>query len=162
MAKAQIIDPRGGRLRQFDLKQPVFDAAAIARADDTIKAMSASFEQWLDADAQTLQAARLSAEEASWSAAALDSLMRAAHDLKGMGATYGYPLVTLIAASLCRLIETDAGKTAAQANPALVCAHVDAVRAAIRDRMASASHPVGKAIVEALEAHVAALGVAPR
>lgn len=162
MAKAQFIDPRGSRPRTFGLKQPVFDAAAVARADDTLKAMSASFEEWLDADAQTLKAARLAAEEAQWSAASLDGLMRAAHDLKGMGATYGYPLVTQIAASLCRLIETDAGKAVAQANPALARAHVDALRGAIRDRMQSATDPVGRAIVEALEARVAALGVAPR
>lgn len=162
MARAQFIDPRGSRPRTFGLKQPVFDAAAVARADDTLKAMSASFEEWLDADAQNLQTARTAAEDANWSTASLDALMHAAHDLKGMGATYGYPLVTLLAASLCRLIETDAGKATVQANPALACAHVDAIRAAIRDRMASGTHPVGKAIVEALEARVAALGVAPR
>jgi len=140
----------------------MFAADAVARADETMKAMSASFEKWLDADAQTLQTARAAAEAAGWDETSLETLMRAAHDLKGMGGAYGYPLVTDIAASLCRLIETDAGKAAARANPSLVCAHVDALRAAIRDRIASDAHPVGKALVQALETRVAALGVAPR
>lgn len=162
MAKAKFIDPREAGVRQFDLKQPVFDADAISRADETMKAMSASFEKWLDADAQALQSARSAAEANGWSDGALQTLMRAAHDLKGMGGAYGYPLVTDIAASLCRLIETDAGKAAARANPDLVCAHVDALRASIRDRITSDAHPVGRALVQALETRVAALGVAPR
>lgn len=162
MAKAKIIDPREAGVRQFDPKQPVFDADALSRADETMKAMSGSFEKWLDADAQALQGARAAAEAANWDDGSLDTLMRAGHDLKGMGGAYGYPLVTDIAASLCRLIETDAGKAAARANPSLVCAHVDALRAAIRDRIASDAHPVGKALVQALEKRVAALGVAPR
>ena len=78
-----------------------------------------------------------------------------------MGGAYGFPLVTQIAASLCRLIETDAGKFAAQRNPGLVTAHVDALRAAVRDRITTVEHPVGRALVSALEAQVEQLGVAP-
>ncbi len=146
----------------MNLAQPIFDEEAIARADKTLEAMSGSFEQWLDADVRNLQAARTAAEGANWSVTSLASLFATAHDLKGMGATYGYPIVTQIAASLCRLIETDAGKQAAAAHPALVCAHVDAIRAALRDGMKSDEHPVGKALLQALDAQVAALGVAPR
>jgi hypothetical protein len=78
-----------------------------------------------------------------------------------MGGAYGYPLVTQLAASLCRLIETDAGKFAARQRPALVKAHIDALRAAARDRIATAEHPIGRALVAALEAEVEHLGVAP-
>jgi len=160
--KAQVIHPRDTGQRHLTLKQPVFDDGALARADKALEAMSGSFEQWLDADIAKLQGARNEAERADWSNAALDTLWRASHDLKGMGATYGYPLITQIAASLCRLIETDAGKRAAQANPPLVSAHVDAMRAAVRDRIASTDQPVGKALLGALETEVARLGVAPR
>ncbi|MEZ6022095.1 MAG: hypothetical protein R3C16_01475 [Hyphomonadaceae bacterium] len=41
-------------------------------------------------------------------------------------------------------------------------AHVDALRAIIRDRIKTRAHPVGAALAEALDAQVAALGVAPR
>lgn len=157
--KAEFIDPRttGRRL----LQRPVFDTSAVKRANDAMKAMGGSFEQWLDQDIRHLQIARLAAENAAWSDGALGALYAAAHDLKGMGGSYGYPLVTEIAASLCRLIETDAGKEAARASPALVKAHVDALRAAVRDRIASSDHPIGRALIMALETEVEHLGVAP-
>jgi chemotaxis protein histidine kinase CheA len=158
MGKAQIIAP----LRRLDPGQPLFDADAVSRADQAMKAMSGSFEQWLAADIEKLQTARLEAECEALSDASLDRLMRAAHDLKGMGGSYGYPLVTRLAASLCRLIETEAGKEAARASPGLAAAHVDALRAAVRERIASDADPMGRALLDALEAQVAALGVAPR
>jgi chemotaxis protein histidine kinase CheA len=161
-SKPQLIDPREAGHRPPQLTQPVFSAEALARADKTLEAMSGSFEKWLDADIARLQAARLEAAQAGWSDASLDALWRVAHDLKGMGGTYGYPLVTQLAASLCRLTETEAGKSAARANPSLVDAHVDGLRAALRDRIASDAHPVGRALVQTLEAKVRELGVAPR
>ena len=148
--------------RPLDLKAPVFDEAAVARADDALKAMSGSFQEWLEEEMSKLQAARLAAETARWSAPALEPVMAAAHDLKGLGGTYDFPLVTQIAASLCRLIETDAGKAAARAEPALVCAHVDALRAALRGGIKTDDHPIGRSLLQALEAKVEALGVAPR
>lgn len=160
-AKAEVIDPRQAGQRA-PLTQPVFSEDAVVRAEKTLEAMSGSFEQWLDADIAKLQAARLSATTAGWTDAAIEALWRAAHDLKGMGGTYGYPIVTQLAASLCRLTETDAGKAASRANPGLIDAHVDGLRAAVRDRIATDGDPVGGALVRALEAQVHQLGVAPR
>jgi len=162
MSKSHLIDPKDAGVRRHDLKPPVFDAGAVARADEALKAMGEDMQAWLDDDIERLQAARLEAAQGAWSHRALEPLFGAAHDLKGMGATYGYPLVTLLAASLCRLIETDAGKAAAQREPTLVCAHVDALRAAVRDRIRSIDDATTRALVQALEARVAELGVAPR
>ncbi|GAM99172.1 hypothetical protein U91I_02814 [alpha proteobacterium U9-1i] len=163
MAKSNVemIDPREVGRRVLELKRPVFDDAALARADEAMQSLSAAFPQWLEEEVSKLQIARLAADSAAWEAVWLDPLYGAAHDLKGLGTTYGYPLVTQIAASLCRLVETDAGKAATAANPGLARAHVDAIRAAVRDKIKSAGHPVGAALVKALNAEVEALGVAP-
>lgn len=157
--KAEFIDPRttGRRL----LQRPVFDSTAVKRADDAMKAMGGSFAQWLDDDIRKLQIARVAAQNAGWSDGSFEALFSAAHDLKGMGGSYGFPLVTQMAASLCRLIETDAGKAAARASPGLVLAHIDALRAAVRDRIATVEHPIGRALMSALETEVESLGVAP-
>jgi hypothetical protein len=160
-AKVEFIDPRTAGAQPPPLKKPVFDANAVVRADETLRAMSGSFADWLEGDMQKLQTARLNAEQGGWTDAGLEALLAAAHDLKGMGATYGYPLATQLSASLCRLIETEAGKEAARARPSLVCAHVDALRASVRDGIKSSAHPVGRAILEALEREVDSLGVAP-
>ena len=161
MTSAKLIDPRTEG-RRLELKAPLFDEAAIARAQETLTALGSSMGEWLDADIERLHQARLNAEGAGWSNAALEPMLGAAHDLKGMGATYGFPIISDIAASLWRLIETDAGKAAARANPALVCAHADALRAAARERIVDASHPIGHALLQALASHVERLGVAPR
>jgi hypothetical protein len=160
--KAEIFDPREAGFRNLELTKPIFDAGAVARADEALEAMGEDLEAWLQADVERLQAARVRADAAHWNVLTQDDVHGVAHDLKGLGATYGSPLATRIAASLCRLIETDAGKVLAQRDPALARAHIDALRASVRDRITSADHPIGRAVIQALEAHVAALGVAPR
>jgi len=159
--KVEFIDPREVAPHGARVDKPVFDDRAVSRADEALKAMSGAFDEWLDADIGKLQAARLAAENAHWSHEALSGLHGAAHDVKGMGATYGYPLATQIAASLCRMIETDAGKAAAKRLPSLVAAHVDALRAIVRDGVKSSGDPMGRALLQALERQVDALGVAP-
>ena len=57
---------------------------------------------------------------------------------------------------------TDAGKALAERDPTLARAHIDALRASVRDGIRSTDHPVGRAVLRALEARVAELGVAPR
>jgi chemotaxis protein histidine kinase CheA len=106
-----------------------------------------------------LQQARLAGEHEGWTPAACEALLNAAHDLKGLGATYEYPLVSRIAASLCRLIETEVCKAATRNASNLMLAHVDAIRAAARDRVKSGENPVGRALLQALEARVEALGL---
>jgi hypothetical protein len=160
--KAELIDPRDTGLRTFELKKPVFDAGAVARADEALGAMGEELQAWLDADVERLQGARMRADAVGWSVLSQEDVHAIAHDLKGLGATCGSQIATQIAASLCRLIETDAGKALAQRDPALARAHVDALRAAVRDGIRSTQHPVGRAVLQALEARVAELGVAPR
>jgi hypothetical protein len=162
MPKGELIDPREKGLRTLELKAPIFDAGAVARANEMLGAMGDELQQWLHADVERLQNARLRADARSWDASAQDEVYAIAHDLKGLGATYGSVLATRIAASLCRLIETSAGKALAQRDPSLARAHIDALRAAVRDGVNSPDHPTGSALLHALETGVAALGVAPR
>lgn len=160
--RVEMIDPRDVGLRTLDLKLPVFDPNALARVDKTLEALGGSMEQWLDADLERLHIARQLAERTHWAHPSLEAIAGAAHDLKGIAATYGYPLAGQIAASLCRLIETSDGKAQAQRDPKLACAHLDALRAVVRDGVRTDAHPVGRALLGALETQVDRLGVAPR
>jgi HPt (histidine-containing phosphotransfer) domain-containing protein len=58
-----------------------------------------------------------------------DVLFRAAHDIKGQAATFGFPLVAPVANSLCRLIEHT--PDAALLPLRLIDQHVDAVAAIV-------------------------------
>jgi chemotaxis protein histidine kinase CheA len=159
MAKTnvQMIDPKEFGRRQIEL--PVFDAQSVARADQALKAMRGSFQEWLEADVEILQNARLAGEQNGWSEQAFEAVLNAAHDLKGLGATYEYPLATKMAGSLCRLLEADEGKSAMLKSPGLMIAHIDAIRAAARDHIKSIENPTGRALLRALELEVDALGV---
>jgi chemotaxis protein histidine kinase CheA len=159
---ARLIDPKESGRRPLDLPSPVFDEDAVARADDALRAMSGSFQQWLEAEVAKLQAARLAASSAYWDDESLDALMLAAHDLKGLGGTYDYPLVTQLAASLCRLIDSEEGRATVRSAPALLAGHIDAVRAAVRDGIKTDRHPIGSSLLRALEARVEALGLPRR
>jgi hypothetical protein len=140
---------------------PAFDEAALKRAEAALAALSTEFQGWMEEEVARLLAARDAAKAAGWDDDSLDRLFGCAHDAKGLGATYEYPLVTRLAGSLCRLIETPAGKEAARSAPRLVDAHVEAIRATVRDKIKELSHPVARALLGELENRVEELGVAP-
>ena len=76
-----------------------------------------------------------------------------AHDMKGLGGTYGFPLITRVAASLCRM--TDRDEVRMKAPLFLIDAHIDAIKAIVRDQIRDEEHPVGTALAAELERKVA-------
>lgn len=128
------------------------DSDAVARAEAALKAMSAQFEQWLQDEVTKISAAQTALREQGLNAETAEGVYLRAHDLKGLGTTYNYPLVTRIAASLCRLLD-DADKRLS-APVQVLNAHIDAIRAVVRDQIQTDEHPVGRELVEALEAQV--------
>ncbi|MEG1029937.1 MAG: Hpt domain-containing protein [Brevundimonas sp.] len=129
------------------------DADAIAKAEAALKAMSAQFGQWLNDEIVKLDQAQADIRAKGYTPETAEALYFRAHDLKGLGATYQYPLVTRIAGSLCRMMD-DADKRM-QAPMAILDAHIDAIRAVVRDEIQTDEHPVGRELAEALEARVA-------
>ncbi len=130
------------------------DAGAIARAEEALKSMSAQFGQWLQDEITKLDAAQAAIRADGFTLATAEGLYFRAHDLKGLGSTYQYPLVTRLAGSLCRLLD-DPGRRM-DAPLTLIDAHIDAIRAVVRDQIQTDEHPTGRTLAEALEAEVAA------
>src|SRR6185437_13664543 len=93
--------------------------------------LSPEFGNWMDSECDRLDRARRDIVEAGVTQSSKDALFRAAHDIKGQAATFGYPAVASAAESLCRLIEhaPDPGRIPS----ALIEQHVDAVRAIYRE-----------------------------
>jgi hypothetical protein len=138
----------GGRLGAID-------PAAIAKAEAALKSLASNFTQWLADEITKLDAARQQVKTVGVTIETMENLYLRAHDLKGLGTTYGYQLITRIAGSLCRLI--DDKEKRAQAPLDLVDAHIDAIKAAVRDDIKSDEHPVGSVLVEELERRVKAM-----
>jgi hypothetical protein len=135
----------GGRLGAID-------PAAIAKAEAALKSLSGNFAEWLAEEVSKLDAARQRIRADGLTPEAAENLYLRAHDLKGLGATYEYPLVTRIAGSLCKLIDDPAKR--AEAPLFLVDAHIDAIKAAVKGGIQTDADPIGRALVTELEARV--------
>ena len=129
------------------------DANAIAKAEAALKAMSAQFGQWLQDEIVKLDQAQADIRAKGYTPETAEALYFRAHDLKGLGSTYQYPLVTRLAGSLCRLMDDTDRRM--QAPAAILDAHIDAIRAGVRDQIQTDEHPTGRALAETLEARVA-------
>ena len=129
------------------------NADAIAKAEEALKAMSAQFSQWLNDEVAKLDQAQADIRDKGYTPQTAEALYFRAHDLKGLGTTYEYPLVTRIAGSLCRLL--DDADTRMNAPVVVLDAHIDAIRAVVRDQIKTDDHPTGRILAETLETRVA-------
>ena len=77
----------------------------IARAEQALAALSGEFSDWMATECQRLTAAYDAVTQHGYTKATRDELFRAAHDIKGEAATFGYPSAAAAAESLCRIID---------------------------------------------------------
>jgi HPt (histidine-containing phosphotransfer) domain-containing protein len=85
----------------------------------------------MDSECDRLDRARHNIVKAGITQSGKDALFRAAHDIKGEAATFGYPAMASAAESLCRLIEHTPDTS--RIPVPLIDQHVDAVRAIYRE-----------------------------
>ncbi|MCA3714092.1 MAG: Hpt domain-containing protein [Phenylobacterium sp.] len=130
------------------------DSRAVAKAEAALAAMSVNFEEWLQAEIARLNSAMSLVQAEGRSEANMEALYHRAHDLKGLGATYGYPIISQIAGTLCRLIDKPEKRLTSPL--ALVEVHVEAIKAAVRNKITTDENEVGRALVQELEAKVEA------
>jgi chemotaxis protein histidine kinase CheA len=140
-AEYQVItqpNPLRGAVRKFE-ENDVDDA--VARAEQALAGLSGEFTDWMTTECERLAAAHATIAKDGFSDAARHELFRAAHDIKGDAATFGFPIAAAAAESLCRLLEhaPDVSKVPLD----LIALHVDAVHAIVREH-----------------AHISRLGVA--
>ena len=130
------------------------DPSAIAKAEAALKSLSANFTEWLNDELNKLEASRTRIKAEGLTPETAENLYLRAHDLKGLGATYEFPIITRMAASLCKLIDDPAKRTAAPLF--LIDAHIDSIRASVRDNICDDTNPIGRGLAEELEAQVKA------
>lgn len=103
----------------------------VASAEAALAELSSEFSAWMYEECERLEAARQDAVRQGLSQKTHGPLFRAAHDIKGDAATFGYPALADAADSLCRLLEHTPQLT--RIPMALVNQHVSAVRAIFRE-----------------------------
>jgi hypothetical protein len=136
------------------------NAGAVAKAEAALKSLSSQFIQWLKDELTKLEAARAAIHDQGLTKETADKLYTHAHDLKGLGATYEFPIVTRMAGSLCKLLDTPEARLKAPMK--LVDGHIDAIKAAVRDDIRDDQNPMGRILAEELERQVASYIAAER
>jgi HPt (histidine-containing phosphotransfer) domain-containing protein len=128
----EVITPVHKLRKAITRKPPIpGEEDPVARAEAALAELAAEFMLWMDAECERLDRARHAVGEQGFTDANRDALFRAAHDIKGEAATFGYPAAAGAADSLCRLIELS--PDVARIPFKLVEQHVDAVRAIVRE-----------------------------
>jgi hypothetical protein len=126
--------------------------ALIAKADHAVTALSANFEEWMSNAVDSLVESRQKLLNDPTLTAETSGFSKAALEVKSLGETYGYPLITRISHSLFRLlVRTPEGR---DLPGALVDAHIDAVRALLRNRVKTADDQLGTVLATELEKQV--------
>ncbi len=152
----QIIPPSNALKLKVGGRFGAIDPAAIAKAEAALQGLSSNFGQWLSDEVAKLDASRQRVKTEGISVENMEALYLRAHDLKGLGTTYGFPLITRIGGSLCKLID-DKDKRL-EAPLALIDAHIAAIKAAVRDGIKTDDHPIGRVLIQELERKVTEFG----
>jgi HPt (histidine-containing phosphotransfer) domain-containing protein len=114
------------RVDEMDLDDPV------ARAEKALAGLSSEFKNWMTVEADRLSTAHAVILSDGFTNSTRGELFRAAHDIKGDAATFGYPSAGAAAESLCRILEhaPDLDKVPSD----LIAHHINAIQAIVRDR----------------------------
>jgi chemotaxis protein histidine kinase CheA len=113
------------RVDEKDLDDP------IARAEQALAGLSGEFKDWMATECDRLAAAHANILSHGFTTDTREELFRAAHDIKGDAATFGFPTAGAAAESLCRIIEhaPDLERVPAE----LIAHHINAIQAIVRE-----------------------------
>jgi HPt (histidine-containing phosphotransfer) domain-containing protein len=114
------------RVAEKDLDDPV------ARAEQALAGLSGEFKNWMVVESDRLAAAYASVLESGFNDVTSEELFRAAHDIKGDAATFGFPSAAAAAESLCRIIEH--APEIGEVPPQLIAHHINAIQAIVGER----------------------------
>jgi HPt (histidine-containing phosphotransfer) domain-containing protein len=114
------------RVPESDLDDPV------GRAEKALAGLSGEFKSWMAIEADRLSAAHAAILMQGFNTVTREELFRAAHDIKGDAATFGFPSAGAAAESLCRIIEH--APALDQVPTDLIAHHINAIQAIVRER----------------------------
>lgn len=119
----------------------------VGKAEAALLRLQEEFEACVGEEIERLRAFRATFN-ANPTASELGHLHMLAHNLKGLGATAGFPVISQISAQLCALLDDEDYEFAEQVG--LIDDHIDALSALFAQRVRTPEHPVGRQIVSQL------------
>ncbi len=157
----------GGKTRAFNFRLPNRLREKIAgiggapvriapellqQAEQQLDRMENDYADWVRGSMRTLAQAHRRAvdeEHPRKRAALVATVNKVAHDLRGQGSTFGYPLITVFGRSLYEC--TDGVSDVTDSLLDFIKSHVDGINAVLRDRIKGNGGEIGEALVKSLE-----------
>ena len=156
--KCQIIDPPN----LLAVKAPLTAravSAMIADAERAVEALRDDYADWAEQDLRVLeQAMQGIVTDTSRRGDHMRDLHRIAFDMPGLAGSFDYPLITVICASLCKIIDMEPRISAKMLQ--VLQAHVDAVRTVIKLQVRSDGGETGCALIQELTTATATFAAA--
>lgn len=132
---------------------PAISAEALDKANEALKKLAEDYPDWVAAQVAELRALHgRMVDTPETRRKTLDGIRSLAQEIKGQGATFGYPLVSTFALSLQDCSGPSAPLT--DSHVEVVKAHVDSIAAVIKDRVKGNGGQVGKELTEQLKAAI--------
>lgn len=103
----------------------------IARAEQALAGLAGEFADWMMVECERLAAAHAAVIAQGFTPSACEELFRAAHDIKGHAATFGFPTAAATADSLCRIMEH--APDIERVPQELIANHIKAIQAIVRE-----------------------------
>lgn len=127
----------------------VINSDMIKRAEKAVEELSSQYSGWAAGDIVRLRGILAEAEnDAACLQARLQDIHGIAHDMRGQGSTFGFPLVTRIASLLCTYLKMpDEGDTAIN----MARAHIDALDKVIENKVTDEASAAAIEILDALK-----------
>lgn len=160
--KPEFIQPPSHLKDKVTVSATGIDLETLEKAELLIAGMQDSYLEWVEEDLRKLQALEAELDAAIRPrGAVLKDVFAIAHDVKGQGGSFDYPLMTLIGNHLCRYIERLEGEPTDK-NVEVVKVHISALRLVIAQRMSGDGGRMGDNLVRGLEAAIAKTSAAPK
>jgi len=147
--------PTPANTNQPDADEASHPATTLQRAEAAVADLAKDYASWALRDlakARTALASAVADEEKR--GPQVEAVFRVAHDLKGQGGSFGFPLVTKIGHSLCALTRDRLREYQAR-HLELAKAHLDALELVLTKGIKGEGGKVGAELVAKLESRVA-------
>ncbi|MBV1901094.1 MAG: hypothetical protein KUG56_05420 [Kordiimonadaceae bacterium] len=127
---------------------------ALEAAQEALSKMSEDYPDWVSSIIMKLQEQHgRCVDTPEMRRDCFEEINHMAHDMKGQGGTFGYPLITSFADSLYGFTTTVTGDVS-DSQVELIKAHLDAMRAVIRGRVSGDGGEIGSKLTESLGAAI--------
>lgn len=129
------------------------DKEAIKEAEIAVQVLGHKmYAKWADDDLGRMRAAFEELKQTNLDdPASVKHMLRICWDMKGLGGTFGYPLVTTITHYLSNYLEHCLNDEAAKVSAAVVSPHIDALYVVLSQKISGDGGAIGRELVAGLQ-----------